>query len=167
MGSACSVPPGRSARSLTPIQHQPAHGGIAIGTETGAQGKSTLGPAPSATAPHRATFGEVFAITEFRALWLAQVLSVAGDQLARVALTLLVYERTHSPLLAAVTFAASVVPTFVGGIVLSGLADRLPRRRVMIVCDLLRVVLVAIMAGSGMPVAVLVVLLFLVTMVGA
>ena len=73
---------------------------------------------------------------EFRALWLAQVLSVAGDQLARVALTLLVFDRTGSSLLAAVTFAASVVPTFVGGIALSGLADRWPRRRVMIGCDL-------------------------------
>jgi hypothetical protein len=52
------------------------------------------------------------------------VLSVAGDQLARVALTLLVYGRTHSALLAAVAFAASVVPTFLGGILLAGLADR-------------------------------------------
>jgi predicted MFS family arabinose efflux permease len=100
-------------------------------------------------------------------LWLAQILSVAGDQLARVALTLLVYDRTHSALLAAVTFAASVVPSFIGGVTLSGLADRLPRRRVMVACDLLRVALVAVMAVSGIPIAVLVVLLFLVTMVGA
>ena len=104
---------------------------------------------------------------EFRALWLAQVLSVAGDQLARVALTLLVYDRTHSSLLAAITFAASVVPAFIGGITLSGLADRFPRRRVMIACDLTRVVLVAVMAVSGIPIAVLVVLLFLVTLIGA
>ena len=95
------------------------------------------------------------------------MLSVAGDQLARVALTLLVYDRTHSSLLAAVTFAASFVPAFIGGIALSGLADRLPRRRVMIVCDLIRVVLVAVMAVSGIPIAVLVALLFLVTMIGA
>jgi MFS family permease len=95
------------------------------------------------------------------------VLSVAGDQLARVALTLLVYEQTRSALLAAVTFAASVVPAFIGGITLSGLADRFPRRRVMIVCDLARVVLVAVMAISGIPIAVLVVLLFLVTLIGA
>ena len=88
---------------------------------------------------------------EFRALWLAQVLSVAGDQLARVALTLLVYDRTGSSLLAAVTFAASIVPTFVGGITLSGLADRWPRRRVMIACDLSRALLVAIMALPGYP----------------
>jgi len=95
------------------------------------------------------------------------VLSVAGDQLARVALTLLVYDRTHSSLLAAITFAASVVPAFIGGITLSGLADRLPRRRVMIACDLTRVVLVVVMAVSGIPIAVLVALLFLVTMIGA
>jgi MFS family permease len=128
------------------------------------QAAGAAGPAP---ASHGATFGEVFAIGEFRALWLAQVLSVAGDQLARVALTLLVFDQTHSALLAAVTFAASVVPTFVGGITLSGLADRLPRRAVMIACDLIRVVLVAVMALSGVPIAVLVVLLFLVTLVGA
>jgi MFS family permease len=124
--------------------------------------------APGAVpAPSRATFGEVFAVREFRALWLAQVLSVIGDQLARVALTLLVFDQTHSALLAAVTFAASVVPTFVGGIALSGLADRLPRRAVMIACDLIRVALVVVMALSGVPIAVLVVLLFLVTLVGA
>jgi len=117
--------------------------------------------------PPKSTFGAVFAIAEFRALWLAQVLSVAGDQLARVALTLLVFDRTHSALLAAVTFAASVVPSFIGGIALAGLADRLPRRQVMIACDLMRAVLVVVMAISGIPIAVLVALLFLVTMVGA
>jgi MFS family permease len=115
----------------------------------------------------RTTFGDVFAVGEFRALWLAQVLSVAGDQLARVALTLLVYDRTHSPLLAAVTFAASVVPTFVGGLVLSGLADVLPRRQVMIACDLSRAVLVAVMALPGVPLGALVGLLFLVTLISA
>jgi MFS family permease len=106
-------------------------------------------------------------VGEFRALWLAQILSVAGDQLARVALTLLVFDRTHSPLLAAVTFAASVIPVFVGGVALSGLADRLPRREVMIVCDLASAALVAAMALPGVPIAVLVGLLFLVTMVSA
>jgi predicted MFS family arabinose efflux permease len=121
-------------------------------------------PAP---ADSTATFAEVFAIGEFRALWIAQVLSVAGDQLARVALTLLVFDRTGSPLLAAVTFAASIVPTFVGGITLSGLADRWPRRRVMIVCDLGRALLVAIMALPGVPLAGLIGLLVLVTLISA
>src|SRR6266699_1513753 len=151
----------------------PAHGGIAISPETSAQRPPAVSVSesvpipPSVPVPPRATFGAVFAVGEFRALWLAQVLSVAGDQLARVALTLLVFDRTHSALLAAITFAASVVPAFIGGITLSGLADRLPRRRVMIACDLARVVLVAVMAISGMPIAVLVGLLFLVTLIGA
>jgi MFS family permease len=163
-----ATPSGMSARSLIPGSGtSPAHGGVAISPEVSAQGQSTLGAAGSGTAPSKATFAAVFAIGEFRALWLAQVLSVAGDQLARVALTFLVYDRTRSALLAAVTFAASVVPAFIGGITLSGLADRFPRRRVMIVCDLTRVVLVAVMAISGIPIAVLVVLLFVVTLIGA
>jgi MFS family permease len=115
----------------------------------------------------RSTFGEVFAVGEFRALWIAQVLSVAGDQLARVALTLLVFDQTRSALLAAITFAASIVPTFVGGLTLSGLADRLPRRQVMIACDLCRAGLVAIMALPALPLAVRVGLLFIVTMISA
>jgi MFS family permease len=119
----------------------------------------------AAVGVQQGTYGTLFANSEFRALWLAQILSVLGDQLARVALTLLVYDRTRSPLLAAVTFAASVLPVFVGGLVLSPLADRLPRRAVMIACDLSRMVLVLIMAIPGVPLPVLVGLLFTVTMI--
>ena len=114
-----------------------------------------------------ATFRDVFAIAEFRALWTAQLLSVIGDQLARVALTVLVYQRTHSPLLAAVTFTASLVPNFLGGILLSPIADRLSRRQVMIGTDVASGLLVAVMALPGMPLAVLIILLAAVTMAGA
>ena len=113
------------------------------------------------------TFRDVFAVAEFRALWVAQLLSVIGDQLARVALTVLVYDRTRSALLAAITFVASIVPTFVGGVTLAWLADRYPRRGVMIACDLARCALVLVMAIPGIPLAGLVTLLFLVTLVGA
>jgi MFS family permease len=115
----------------------------------------------------KTTFRDVFAVTEFRALWVAQLLSVVGDQLARVALTLLVYDRTRSALLAAVTFVVSIVPTFVGGVTLAGLADRYPRRQVMIVCDLARCALVLVMAIPRVPLAAMVALLFVVTLVGA
>jgi MFS family permease len=114
----------------------------------------------------RATFGDLFAVGEFRALWLAQVLSVVGDQLARVALTLLVYDRTRAALLAAVTCAASVVPTFFGGVALAGLADRLPRRQVMITCDVARAAGVLAMTIPGLPLAAMVILLFAVTLIG-
>ena len=120
-------------------------------------------------APEQAatTFRDVFAVAEFRALWAAQLLSVIGDQLARVALTVLVYDRTRSALLAAVTFVVSVVPTFIGGVTLAWLADRYPRRAVMIAGDLGRCALVLVMIIPGVPLAGLVTLLFLVTLVGA
>jgi predicted MFS family arabinose efflux permease len=117
--------------------------------------------------PAQATFRDVFAVAEFRALWMAQLLSVIGDQLARVALTVLVYDRTRSALLAAITFVASIVPNFIGGVTLAWLADRYPRRAVMIACDVIRAALVLVMAIPGVPLAVLVALLFVVTLAGA
>jgi MFS family permease len=115
----------------------------------------------------KTSFRDVFAVAEFRALWMAQLLSVVGDQLARVALTVLVYDRTRSALLAAITFVVSLVPTFIGGVMLAWLADRYPRRAVMIVCDLVRCALVLVMVIPGVPLAGLVALLFVVTLVGA
>jgi MFS family permease len=109
----------------------------------------------------------VFAVAEFRALWIAQLLSVVGDQLARVALTVLVYDRTRSALLASITFVVSIVPTFFGGVTLAWLADRYPRRRIMIGCDIARCALVLVMALPGLSLTALVVLLFVVTLVGA
>jgi predicted MFS family arabinose efflux permease len=115
----------------------------------------------------KAPFRDVFAVAEFRALWIAQLLSVVGDQLARVALTVLVYDRTRSALLASITFVVSIVPTFFGGVTLAWLADRYPRRRVMIACDIARCALVLVMTLPGLSPASLVVLLFVVTLVGA
>ncbi len=114
--------------------------------------------------PSRATFRDVFAVREFRALWLSMVLSVAGDRLALVALTLLVYGRTRSPLLAAIVYAAGYLPWVIGGLFLADVADRRSRRSVMVFCDAVRAVLVAAMTVPGVPIAALVALLFAVTM---
>jgi MFS family permease len=118
----------------------------------------------STSPARRPSFRDVFAVPEFRALWLSFVLSGAGDRLALVALTLLVYDRSRSPLLAAVTFAAGFVPYLFGGLFLSGLADRLPRRSVMVGCDLLRCVLVVGMLVPGVPLAAMIALLYAVTL---
>lgn len=117
-----------------------------------------------AGAPPRATFSDVFAISEFRSLWFSEILSVFGDRLALVALTLYVYDRTNSPLLAAATYAAGYVPWVIGGFFLAGIADRRPRRTVMVTCDVVRTVLVAAMVLPRMPLAALVGLLFATTM---
>ena len=113
----------------------------------------------------RASFRDVFAVAEFRALWTSYVLSAAGDRLALVALTLLVYDRTRSPLLAAVAFAAGTLPYVIGALFLSGIADRFPRRRVMVGCDLLRAAGVGAMLLPRMPLDALIVLLYVVTVI--
>jgi MFS family permease len=106
----------------------------------------------------------VLADRPFQALSLANFISLAGDQIARVALSVLVFDRTSSAALTGLTYALSYLPTVVGGPLLAGLADRRPRRSVMIGCDLIRVVLVLLMAIPTLPLAVLLALLAAVTL---
>lgn len=109
--------------------------------------------------PNRARWRDVFGHAEFRALFAAGVLSVVGDQLARVALSVLVFERTESAGLTALTYALTYIPDLVFGPLLAGVADRFPRRRVMVVTDLARAVLVAAMAIPGLPLVLVAILL--------
>jgi len=118
----------------------------------------------SSSTARRPSFRDVFAHPEFRSLWVSYVLSAGGDRLALVALTLLVYGRSKSPLLAAITFAAGFVPYLFGGMFLSGFADRLPRRTVMVTCDLIRCALVLAMLAPGVSLAAMIVLLYAVTL---
>ena len=117
----------------------------------------------SSSPAQRATFRDVFAVREFRALWLSQILSAGGDRLALVALALLIYDRTRSPLLAAIAYAAGTLPYLIGALFLSGMADRFPRREVMVTCDAVRAFLVAVMLVPRMPLDVLIALLYAVT----
>ena len=112
-------------------------------------------------------FVEVLADRQFRALWIAQLLSVIGDQVARVALTVLVFDRTASPALTALTYALTFLPDLVGGPLLSGLADRLPRRATMAVTDVVRALLVTAMALPGLPLSAVAALLVAVQLCAA
>ncbi len=103
---------------------------------------------------------EVFASTEFRALWSAQLLSSAGDQLAQVTIGFVVYVKTGSPFLAALAYALTYLPSLLGGPALAGLAGAFPRQQIMITLDLARAGLVALMALPGMPIPGLAALFF-------
>jgi hypothetical protein len=96
---------------------------------------------------------------ELRALVAGQLVSVAGTSVAAVALTILVYRRTASPLLASLAFALGFVPYLLGGGLLSGIVDRVRPRRLVASCDLLAAVLAAAMAWPRLPVGVLFALL--------
>jgi MFS family permease len=88
---------------------------------------------------------------EFRALTIAQLASLGGDQLARVALSVLVFNRTNSAIYASLAFALTFVPAAFASSALGGMADRLPRKTVMIVGDLARAPLIGLVAIPGIP----------------
>ena len=83
-----------------------------------------------------------------------------------MALTVLVYQRTSSPLLSALTFAIGHLPWLLGGPFLSTIADRFPRHRVLIATDAARALLVAGMAVPGTPLPLLLALLLVVAVCG-
>ncbi|GAA1581431.1 MFS transporter [Kribbella sancticallisti] len=97
------------------------------------------------------SYREVFGVREFRAIWLAEGQSVVGDQLARVALSVLVFSDTGSAALTALAYALTFVPSLLGGIALTSLADRVPRRELMVWIDGLRGALILPVAIPGMP----------------
>lgn len=78
----------------------------------------------------------------FRRLFLAHATSRAGDAFNTVALVVLVFQLTGSGLGVATIVVFEVVPIVVLGPIAGVLADRFPRRRLMIIADLARAVLV-------------------------
>ncbi|MFF2325450.1 MULTISPECIES: MFS transporter [unclassified Streptomyces] len=97
-------------------------------------------------------YGPVFAVREFRAVFLAHLLSLLGVVVSELALTVLVYGLTGSPLLSALTFALGLLPYLVGGTLFAGVADRYPARRVLVTCDLICAGCVIVMVLPGTPV---------------
>ncbi|MEW9528197.1 MFS transporter [Microbispora sp. NPDC049125] len=88
--------------------------------------------------------GALWRDRDFGVFWGAQTLSVAGDSFALIAVPLLILNATGSVaqmgLLTGVSGAASVITGVFAGV----LADRFDRRALLIVCDLVRVVLYAL-----------------------
>ncbi|PNE38898.1 MFS transporter [Streptomyces noursei] len=126
-------------------------------------------PAPDAAGPTGTGYRAVFAVPEFRFVFAAHLLSSLGVVVCEIALSVLVYRLTNSPLLSALTFALGLLPYLLGGTLLSAVADRpqalnfvragetpIPsRRRVLVICDVVCAVAAAAMALPGMPVVVL------------
>ncbi|WP_206322738.1 MFS transporter [Streptomyces sp. HNM0575] len=103
-------------------------------------------------------YGAVLRVREFRFVFAAHVLSLLGAVVSHVALPVLVYAQTASPLMSALTFGLGFMPQALGGALLAPVAERLRARPVLIGCDLVCAVSVAGMAVPGMPLAALLVL---------
>ncbi|WP_329312065.1 MFS transporter [Streptomyces sp. NBC_01262] len=109
----------------------------------------------SGSGDRSAGYRSVFAVREFRFVFAADVTSMLGRIVCELALAVLVYRLTGSPLLSALTWALGMLPYVVGGTLLSSVADRFPPRRVLVVCDLVCAGCAAGMVVPGTPVAVL------------
>jgi len=92
------------------------------------------------------TYRRVLANREARGLLIAQAASDIGDQAARVAIALWVLQRTQNLLYGALALAVTYLPGILGQAVLGSLADRYPRRTVMLVCDGARFVIIGALA---------------------
>lgn len=107
----------------------------------------------------RLSYRDALASRELRALLAAQLVSVGGLSIAAVALTILVYRRTASPLLASLTFALSFLPYLLGAGLLSGLVDRVRPRALVVACDSVSALLMAAIAWPGLLLPILFALL--------
>src|SRR5205085_6604986 len=76
--------------------------------------------------------------SSFRSLFLAALASGIGTWLAFVALTIDVWDRTHSGSWVSALLIADFLPTIVVGLVLAPVVDRVSRRGLMISADLFR-----------------------------
>ncbi|MFF5490319.1 MFS transporter [Streptomyces virginiae] len=110
------------------------------------------------------TYKSLLRNREFSGLFAAHTVSILGDVLTKIALSVLVYDRTGSSLTAALAFALGFVPQILTAAFLSSLVDRLPARRVMLVGDIARMACVLLMTIPGTPIWAL---LALVTVSGA
>jgi MFS family permease len=82
-------------------------------------------------------------VQSFRLLALATLGSAVGTWLAFVALTIDVYDRTGSAVWVSALLIADFLPAILIGLAAAALVDRLPRRRLMVASDLVRVVIFA------------------------
>lgn len=90
------------------------------------------------------TYRAVLRQTPFTAMWAAQTLSNLGDSLARIALMILITQKTDSPVALTIVALAQAIPVIVLGPLAGILVDRVNRKCLMVGADLLRTVIVAV-----------------------
>lgn len=106
------------------------------------------------------TYRELFGAPEFTPLFLSSSLHVAASTVSGLALGVLVYGATGSPLLAALSMFGQALAHVVGATVLMSAADRVPPRAALVGLAALFAVGTAVQAVPGMPVWALFVVLF-------
>ena len=88
-------------------------------------------PLPRPAPGPRPTYRSVFAVSEFRVLFAAQLMYILGFEFEILGLSVLVYAQTRSAFLTALAFSMGFAPQAIGGALFTALADRLPPRIVI------------------------------------
>jgi predicted MFS family arabinose efflux permease len=103
------------------------------------------------TSQQKASYREVLANPRFRVLIGSRLLAIAADTLRTVALSVLVFTTTNSPLLAALTYGIAFLPQALGGVLLGALADRVRPRELIAVGYALECVAAILLGTLPMP----------------
>ena len=116
---------------------------------------TTSRPSPAAADERErpARYRDVFADRVFTVVFGSRTLSIGAGTLRIFALSVLVYDRTGSALLTAVTFGIGFAPQVIGGTTLGALADRLRPRGLIVAGFLLECAVAAIIALASPPIA--------------
>lgn len=101
----------------------------------------------------KATYGQVFAVPQFRAIFAGRLLGVLSDTLRSVALAVLVFSQTKSALLTAVAFTIGFLPQAAGGLFLAAMADRFSPRTLITTGYALQCSVGLLLAFGHLPVA--------------
>ncbi len=87
-------------------------------------------------------FRDVLKDRNFLCLWIAQIVSNFGDRLTQMALVALIYQTTPGSAIAlAKLISFTIIPVFLIGPIAGAWVDRLNKRNVMVISDLLRGIL--------------------------
>src|SRR5262245_65811803 len=84
--------------------------------------------------------------------WLGQAISSLGDSFTGFALPLLIYRLTGSALNLAISSAVTFLPYLLFGLAIGAWVDRVDRRRLMLLTDIARALLIAsipLLAAAG------------------
>jgi hypothetical protein len=112
---------------------------------------------PLRTGDERSSFRRLAGIDEFRALLAAFVLHLSAGTLTKLTVSVVVFERSHSPLLSAIALASDTLPHLVGITFLLSIGDRVRPRRGLVVVSLIQALTVAVVALGRLPVAAILV----------
>lgn len=105
-------------------------------------------PVGQPTGPPKPSFRAAFAERDFRLLVSGHAISAVGQSLSAVALVVLVFEVTGSPAWVAAASVARLLPYVFFSAAAGIIADRYERRSVMIASDLLRALLMGLLAAA-------------------